>query len=398
MTTRTDMRLMKPSVLFITGRLAPWITGGANRLEYNLVRWVASDRLVELTLLGTVPPSPKNPLSDYPSNVTVCAVKSSTAADSFGDIAISNVVYPLAVSRQRYDIVHFNILPGLRTLSLMWMLHSQKNRIKRVVNIHGYPGEVRLYSDSIAEQMVSNIHWKTASLFLNSFDAVVVHSNSMKKIVNEIGIETKRILFIPNGIPDELSLAARSTTISDVVLCVGNLYPIKGQDLLIRAFARSSISKTHKLVFVGEGNPAFKNQCKILASVMGVNDKVSFSGFLSQDELREKILSSKVCVFPSRFEPAGSAILEAMSLRKAIIATMKGGPTDYIEDGEEGCLVDPAETEQFAELLDKVCTERGLRERLGNNAAIKSRQYSWSQITKKYEQLYLSLVGASAGT
>jgi len=377
----------------VTGRLAQWASGGPGRFQHNLVKHVAQKEGVQLTLLGTMPPKVPNLVNPYPSNVAVHAVRTTTTADSFGDLAISNLEYPFLAFNDTYDIVHFNILPGLRLLTLMAALKPRRKNTKYIGNMHGAPGEIGLYNDPRIKRMLTGLHWKLAQGFLKSFDSVVVLSNRVRKDAIHLGIAEERLTLIPNAVPDEIIRATPLEPSKNVILCYGNFYPIKGQDLLIRAYARSQASRDHKLMLVGRGNPTFLEECKRLAATLGVEDKVLFSQFLPWDRLIEEIPSSKVCVFPSRFENASTAILEAMSLGRPIIATSNGGTEDYAEDQKEALLINPLKIDDLSEALDKVCYDQKLRERLGANAVVRAKQYTWSRIAQKYIDLYLDLYG-----
>jgi glycosyltransferase involved in cell wall biosynthesis len=107
---------------------------------------------------------------------------------------------------------------------------------------------------------------------------------------------------------------------------------------------------------VGSGNhlPA----CKELAADLGIEKRVSFTGWIEHQRLEQFYRNARAVIVPSRWpEPFGMVGLEAMARGRPVVAFNSGGISDWLEDGVTGLLVPPADvaTLTFAmqALLDK---------------------------------------------
>ena len=74
-------------------------------------------------------------------------------------------------------------------------------------------------------------------------------------------------------------------------------------------------------------------------------------GYKQSDEVFSMVNSSDIFLMPSRYEGTPIALLEAAALGKAIVASNVGGIPEVIEDGKDGLLVPPGDTEA---LIDKI--------------------------------------------
>ena len=68
---------------------------------------------------------------------------------------------------------------------------------------------------------------------------------------------------------------------------------------------------------------------------------------------------ARVFVMPSRLEPFGIVVLEGWRAGTAVVATNRGGPPEFVRDGEDGLLVDPFDTAAVAEVLGRLLSDDG---------------------------------------
>ncbi len=130
-----------------------------------------------------------------------------------------------------------------------------------------------------------------------------------------------------------------------VVIAVGNLRPVKGQDTLVEAAA--IVLRTHSQVrfyFVGEAlDHAFFGELRRRVEQLGITDRVLFFGGVP--DAAPLLREATIFVLPSRSEGFSNAIVEAMAAGLPVIATRVGGNAEAVADGETGLLVraeDPA--------------------------------------------------------
>lgn len=105
----------------------------------------------------------------------------------------------------------------------------------------------------------------------------------------------------------------------------------KGMDLLIEAFAKNKdIMDSIELVIGGNGPE--KNNLEELTKKLNLEDKITFLGELSREEVNYNIKNSDAFILASRVETFGVVFIEAMAQGKPVIGTKTGGPDTFIND------------------------------------------------------------------
>jgi glycosyltransferase involved in cell wall biosynthesis len=133
-------------------------------------------------------------------------------------------------------------------------------------------------------------------------------------------------------------------------VCVGRLAAQKGQLVLIDAFYRLiSSGRKSELIFAGDGElrPEIEKRIRQL----GIEDHVRITGFLSELDVREKILSSRALVMPSFAEGLPMVIMEAFALGRPVISTYVAAIPELVHHGENGWLVPAANPHALYEAL-----------------------------------------------
>src|SRR6185436_6831789 len=128
---------------------------------------------------------------------------------------------------------------------------------------------------------------------------------------------------------------------------------LKGGLELVRALAvvRRAVPEAVVLT-VGEALPGFADEMAALAANLGIADGLVAAGWLTGPELAAAYRLADVVATPSLcFESFGLLNLEAMLARKPVVASMWGGPSDVVEDGVTGYLVNPLQVGALAEGL-----------------------------------------------
>jgi len=165
------------------------------------------------------------------------------------------------------------------------------------------------------------------------------------------------------------------------ILFVGALRPLKGLDVLLRAYEQ--LDSPPALVLVGTREP---DTPSIPAGVVTL-DGLPHSAVLAAWE------RSLFGVMPSRWpEPLGSVVHEAMSRGRAVIGTRPGGHEDMIEDGESGLLVPSGDVHSLREAMQRLIDDGEYRDRLGARAAERADEFTAEQVVPKFEALYRQLV------
>ena len=117
---------------------------------------------------------------------------------------------------------------------------------------------------------------------------------------------------------------------------------------------------------------------------------IHFTGFLPSKEIIKYISSADIAVFPSRYEPFGMMVLEAMALKKPIIATNVGGIKEIIQNYGNGILVNPNVNEISKAIINLLKNDK-LRGMLSIKAYETSKKYDWNKVCERYIEHYNQL-------
>ncbi|HZM87392.1 MAG TPA: glycosyltransferase, partial [Blastocatellia bacterium] len=178
------------------------------------------------------------------------------------------------------------------------------------------------------------------------------------------------------------------------ILTVAKLRPHKGQDILLRAIKKlGAAAAGYRFVIVGDGPAA--EAFKQLASQLGIADAIVFTGELQLHVICKLYEDCEFFVLPSRVEPFGIVLLEAMVFGKAVLATNVGGVKEFVHDGDNGVLVEPDNSDALAEQIGRLIVDRELRSRIGQNGRrLIEEKYDYGSVIRKYESLFQSFHGS----
>ncbi len=175
------------------------------------------------------------------------------------------------------------------------------------------------------------------------------------------------------------------------ILALGRVVEKKGFDLLLAAYAAlDEASRTADLVVGGQGEAIVG--LHQTASALGITDRVHFVGRLSRQQVAEAMAGATLFVMPSRLEPFGIVILEAWRAGAPVVATNRGGPPEFVRDGNDGVLVDPFDTTAFAGVLESLLLDPDRRRRIADAGYLRVRSFGWVEIAERYREVYSSVV------
>lgn len=161
---------------------------------------------------------------------------------------------------------------------------------------------------------------------------------------------------------------AAAPSMSRRLVSVGRLNEQKGQQLLIEAAHRlASDGIEFELVLAGDGE--MRPQIETMIREYGLVNRVKITGWISGDEVRREILAARGLVLSSFAEGLPVVLMEAMSLRRPVLATYVAGIPELVRPGENGWLVPAGSMEDLARAMAELlsCSESELA-RLGDAA------------------------------
>ncbi len=114
---------------------------------------------------------------------------------------------------------------------------------------------------------------------------------------------------------------------------------------------------------------------------------VFFNGYTN--EVIKKISDSSIMLLPSMYEGFPTTLVEAMTCGVPCVAfDCKYGPRDIIHDGEDGCLVEYKNYEQFIGKIDMLISDDSLRKTMGEKARKNIRRYRLENVMPKWEEVF----------
>jgi len=164
---------------------------------------------------------------------------------------------------------------------------------------------------------------------------------------------------------------------------VGRLEPLKGVDIVLRAFARLTADGRHpaaRLLVLGEDSGA--GECarlQRLVTKLGLSERVEFLGSIPQCRLPTYYAAAEACLIPSYSESFGLVGLEAQACGTAVIASNVAGLASIVRDGVTGFLVNGPDPAAYAEKMRRILEEPGLGDRLGRRGQRRAQGFSWEQ-------------------
>ena len=170
---------------------------------------------------------------------------------------------------------------------------------------------------------------------------------------------------------------------------VGRLVPVKAHEQLLH-LARALLEKGWKftILIVGEGPE--RKTLETLSVDMGLSRYVILLGH--QAQVHDYLHLMDVFVLTSLHEGIPIALLEALALRKPVVATRVGGVPEVIEHGRSGLLIPPNNIQELVTSTMSVLSDRNMAQYLGENGRRRiEEQFSVAQMSREMTQLYLKM-------
>lgn len=180
------------------------------------------------------------------------------------------------------------------------------------------------------------------------------------------------------GVRDELGLSPNAP----LLLCVGNLYPVKDHASLVRTLPELPDAT---LAIAGRGEE--EENLRRLARELGVENRLQLLGL--RDDVDALLDAADVFVQPSKSEGLPLAVLEAMAHGVPVVASNVGGIPEAIVDGDSGLLVPPNDSSRLAMALAGLLAEPERARQLGQRGRERvAAEFSVGAMVDRYIELY----------
>jgi colanic acid/amylovoran biosynthesis glycosyltransferase len=296
------------------------------------------------------------------------------------------------LSKTRARLLH--IYFGHIAVHLLPLIRAWKK--PSIVSFHGADAMVDLNKPA----------YRSATLeMLDGVTLVLVRSESLRRALVDLGCDPQKIQIQRTGIPlEEFPFRQRTFPRNGEwhFVQAGRLIEKKGLPVTIRAFevfVRQYPNAT--LTIAGEG-PLLR-ELETLARELRIAQHVSFTGFLSQERLREIYYRSHIFLHPSQIGRDGNqegipnSMLEAMATGLPVFATEHGGIPEAIEHNISGVLVPERDEFALVETLLDAVQDPGVISRIAQAGSDGVRKnFDLSTQAQRLDEIYLKIIGKSA--
>ena len=225
-------------------------------------------------------------------------------------------------------------------------------------------------------------------------DSVVALSGALSALARKT-LPNIDYMVVPNGI-DELHFSPpveREPSANLRLVTVARLLERKGIQDILEACAKPEPLPV-ELTIIGTGQ--YKDKLQSLAGSLGINDRVRFVGYVSNQELPTFYRSVDAFILPSETESFGLVFAEAMSCGLPILASNVGGIPEIVRHGVDGLLCPPARPDLLRSNIEKLVGDRLTLDRMGKSGRQRILDYfTWKRTAAEYLDIYNSVLDSS---
>jgi len=329
------------------------------------LEWVA--KLGVVNSVFAVQPIYREGLRARPSGTPATWLRYFSLPGGFGLPTAGAFVFARIVGRvrelqrsQRIDLVHAHApLPCGHAA----MLLRSELGLPFVVSVHGLDAFGTMQVSGRAGAWCGRISQR---VYRSSQRVICISERVREQVLVGVG-RNCRTSVVYNGVNPELFSPGHKSFAAPVVLSVGNLIPIKGHDLLIRAVA-SLAAEFPAIILEIIGDGPERSRLQNLTQQLEIVERVRFLGRRSRHQVAEAMRRCTVFALPSRYEGLGCVYVEAMSAGKPVIGCRGQGIAEIIQHGSNGFLVGPDNERELTLALAMLLRDEARRRALGNAA------------------------------
>lgn len=235
-----------------------------------------------------------------------------------------------------------------------------------------------------------NAYWEKKA-FLQARVVIAVSANIKQQLI-DIGVPQERIQVIFNGVDVE-EFSPGSVARSQLNLPEGVTLALFAGDIKTNRknldTVLSALVQVPELHLAVVGTTA-KSPYPQLAETLGLSNRVHFLGY--RNDISKIMQGVDLFVFPSRYEPFGMVVSEAMATGLPVITATTTGAAEIVTPDCGIVLPDSENIPALAQALSTLARDPELRHRMGIAGRAIAEQHSWTSKTKKYLDLFEELI------
>lgn len=393
----THKRARPMNILLLSWEYPPRVVGGLGRHVAALSRTLASEGHQVHVVTRDHPDAPAEEWTE--DGIHVVRVPEAPPVIGFDDLipwvlAFNNGVQAAAqriMVEHDIDVVHAHdwlvayAAAGLKTA----------HDVPLVATIHATEyGRHQGWLPGPMNKLIHQVEWWL------TYEArrVITCSHYMREQVNRIfELPADKVDVVPNGVaaddfrlPTDEVRAFRDEVAPDkaMVVFAGRLEYEKGVQTVLHSLIRvaDEVGPVH---FFIAGTGTYSQQLRDMTTELGLDEHVTFTGFLEDHDLRLHYAAADVAVAPSIYEPFGLVAIEAMACGTPVVVGDTGGLREIVSEDDTGLRVTPDDPDALADALIRVLTDDVLSRRLVAAAdRTITERYDWSRVGTQTLQTY----------
>ncbi|GAC1424656.1 MAG: glycosyltransferase family 4 protein [Candidatus Velthaea sp.] len=277
--------------------------------------------------------------------------------------------------RKRFDV----IVDAENGIPFFSPLYVSKPKVLLVHHVH-----TDVFKTHLPRTVADIFIWLESTLMPRIYSSVsfVAVSESTRSEVERQSLTKRPVAVIHNGVASDLLVGVKSAI--PTLAYVGRLKRYKRVDLLLVAAARLRVEYPNLVVRIagrGDDEPYLRER----VAELGLEDCVTFEGFITHERKREILQEAWIFVTPSEMEGWGITIIEANACGTPAVGFNVPGVRESIRDGLSGLLVE-SEAE-LVTMLGALLRDTTWRLRLSENAINRAKDFSWDRAAVKLLEL-----------
>jgi len=331
-------------------------------------------------------------------NLTFVPLDVRTHVMSLGNAWIDGTRIPDIAARVSADIVYF---------PYNWSFPFRK-RVPTVLTVHDV---IPLTFREAMGLMRNRLLYRPGMRLACRLNDVVVTVSQFSKddMARRLGVPADKIRVIPNGIRKpyphraglEADLTRRFGLSKGFILYVGGIHERKNVPRLIAAFARLVRGTGYRgsLIVTGRISGApyqerMRQVCEVAVKRAGMDGRVTFTGFVSDEELDTLLRRAACLIYPSLYEGFGIPVLEAMNAGTPVLTSSTTAMPE-VADGA-ALLVEPRDEEAIAAGMAHLIEDARLRAALIRRGRQWAASFTWERTARAYLDLFRELAQQAA--
>lgn len=288
------------------------------------------------------------------------------------------------------DIIHMHMHFAIASSALAY---ARSNGVPVIATNHFMPENLIHYihlPDRI-KQMLIRFAWRDAARVYKKATIVVSPTHTARTLLEQFMDRKSEV--VSNGVPlrhfhsNHDTAAVREKYklgFSPILLSVSRLDAEKNIDRILHAVART---KTH-FTYIVAGKGVERDTLEALASDLGISNRVSFIGFVEDEDLPALYAAADCFINAGTAELQGMSVMEAMATGLPILAAQAVALPELVLNGVNGYLFNPTDHARLATLLDCMFRNPGTMRVMGQKSTDIIQPHSIRNMVNAYEHLY----------